>query len=150
MKIETLARKLAMDIHKHDKHGGDPYIFHLERVVKNLRKRWGGDALPTTVAIAWLHDTYEDHPERYLETVRPEMPAIVDYAVRQLARGKDEDYAEYILRVKGEAHPATIAVKIADLEDHLSRPGAEEQKQRYAKYKLAHHILTLELKRLVY
>lgn len=117
---------------------GDPYIRHVERVVAlsvveiekltiNLPTYPRIDLRQRVQAVAWLHDVLEDsdilvvdaneklqcmgfHPE----TVEP---------VLLLTRGwytpYDAPYKEYINHLIGAKNLLALAVKIADLKDHL-------------------------------
>jgi (p)ppGpp synthase/HD superfamily hydrolase len=106
---ETIARKAhASQI---EKLSGDPYIKHIERVVALV----DGDEAK---AVAWLHDIIEDTPTTAADlTAAGVSPAVVK-AVVLLTHG-DEPYADYILMLKNSGDALALAVKRADLLDHL-------------------------------
>jgi (p)ppGpp synthase/HD superfamily hydrolase len=98
---------------------GDKYIRHIERVVALVPE----EAKPS----AWLHDVLEDTP------LTEDDLSIGNYISRQtiravalLTRRTDETYENYIQRIILSCDPIAIAVKVADLKDHL-RPNCPER-----------------------
>jgi (p)ppGpp synthase/HD superfamily hydrolase len=91
---------------------GQPYFLHLIRVMLRLP-----DAPARTVAL--LHDLLED-TDWDVAALRAEGfdTAIID-AVVTLTRCGDETYPAFIRRA--QQNPLAVRVKIADLEDNLSR-----------------------------
>lgn len=117
-----LARKIACGAHQGqvEKFGlKTPYFKHVCRVRNSF-----GSARPEA-AVAYLHDVLEDCP--VLSTAKLLMWGVPSSVVRSVAimtRNKGEDYAQYIARVAQSDDKVAIAVKIADLRDHL-RPMKE-------------------------
>lgn len=92
---------------------GYPYICHVERVVAMVEG-------PAEKATAWLHDVIEDSDLREEDLAESGIPADIVEAVELLTREPNrETYAEYIGRIKRSGNSVAIAVKVADLQDHL-------------------------------
>lgn len=127
---------LATQLHagQVDKAGKD-YIQHPLRVMDTV-------AGETEKIVAVLHDTLEDTSITFEELER-QFGEIVANAVQTLSRLKQEDYFDFIERVKGNAIAAKV--KIADLHDNmnLSRLNTVTQKDldRVAKYQKALQML---------
>jgi hypothetical protein len=116
-RAEALAREAhAADLDKHEQ----PYVGHLERVVAGVLAEGHG---PEAVAVAWLHDLLEDHPEYHEgDLLALGLPVAVVAAIEILTRPLGVTYADYIERVKSSGNALALAVKRADLVDHF-RPG---------------------------
>lgn len=63
--IVARARVLALDAHKTQKYGDEPYSVHLEAVAE-LARPFG----PSVEAIAWLHDAVEDTDLTVLDIIK--------------------------------------------------------------------------------
>lgn len=100
-----------------------PYIMHPMAVAKAVSS-WQAKC------VAWLHDVLEDTncTKRVLIERLPK--SIVD-AVVLLTRSQDDDYEEYITRVKNNQLAALV--KIADIQHNLSDKPTAKQKARYEK-----------------
>lgn len=116
---------------------GIPYIFHPYHVAEQMQTE-------ETAAIALLHDICEDTditPEQLIEMGFPEN---VVEGVRLMTHSDDEDYFDYIRRIKSS--PAATAVKLADLKHNsdLTRLNSVTEKDisRLEKYRRAERILT--------
>lgn len=109
-----LAEKVARKAHGDtlNKHNGERYILHPERVVATLR-RGGADAF--RLAIGWLHDVVEDTAIT-LDDLAMHFPARVVDAVDALTHRKGEQRKDYYARV-GAVLDALV-VKFADLRDN--------------------------------
>jgi len=93
---------------------GEPYALHSIRVMLRVREQ----GYPVEVqAAAVLHDAVEDTTVtlKDIEALSPEVAALVHAVTRQ----PGEPYKVFIRRA-GE-HPEARAIKVADLEDNLSR-----------------------------
>ncbi len=129
--VET-AKKWAEKRHQGqvDKSGA-PYIGHPARVAGRLKT-------PEEQVVGWLHDTVED-TGLTLEEIEARFGADTAAAVDALSRRPQEEWDDYLLRVK--ANPVARQVKISDLIDNsnLSRLGQITLKdvQRQAKYNRA-------------
>lgn len=133
----TFAEEFARRVHQgqYEKYLPEsPYVRHLARVVAGVE---GLEAQ----TVAWLHDVVEDTkvPIAAIECL---FPPDISSAVEILTRRSGEYYEDYIWRIKRRKHRLAIAVKIADLDDHL-RPETEERlpPQLRARYDQATRIL---------
>ena len=115
--MPALAHGVAQIAHRGqtDK-AGAPYIKHLERVAHRLT----GDKDKT---IAYLHDILEDTTvtRSDLAALFPEKIVAV---VELLSRRHDETYAAFIERICQSENFSAIAVKYADVTDHLQETSA--------------------------
>ena len=116
---------------------GKPYILHPLRVMLNVK---GG--IPEQCA-AVLHDVIEDTDITSDTLLKLGFSKEVVDAVVLLTRSKDEDYMEYVKRLK--ANPIARAVKLADLADNMDMSRipnpTEKDLARLEKYKKAKSIL---------
>lgn len=111
-----LAIELATKAHLGQKRrGGEPYIEHCRRVALRLMEKGESDEV---IATAWLHDAYEDGGITLFQLADSGLPFVVVKAVEIMAKGKEEPYEEYLVRVK--ANPITAKVKVADTLDNIS------------------------------
>ena len=109
------AKLIAELLHKGqvDK-AGDPYCMHLRRVAAAMPTEYGA-------VVAWLHDVLEDTsttPAMLLE-IGVDASAVRD--IEMLTRTDGETYFDYIRRLAAHGSDTALAVKLADLEDHLAR-----------------------------
>lgn len=134
--IYTQLTVKAMDFaykHHHSQYdkAGAPYIFHPMHLAEQM-----DDEL--SVCTALLHDTIED-TDATEEELRELFGDEIATAVALLSRNDDEDYFDYVKRVK--KNPLAAKVKMADLEHNsdLSRlPEITEKAiRRTEKYKKA-------------
>lgn len=102
-----------------DKAGRD-YFQHVCRVANHV--------VPRHKAAAYLHDVVED-----TDVTLDDLRALgfregVIGAVDALTRRPEEAYFEYLQRLIGTARHTAIAVKLADIEDHLDATGARPRR----------------------
>ena len=90
---------------------GAPYTNHLERVSARLEQ---GNR-----AAAWLHDVLEDTETSTEELREAGITRETLRSVTTLTRRSTETYREYIRRIAESGDATAIAVKRADLADHL-------------------------------
>jgi (p)ppGpp synthase/HD superfamily hydrolase len=132
-----LAKHIANEAFKNKKdRAAQPYINHIQRVAD-------GCAEIHCKAIAYLHDLLEDCPEWTEAALRQLfIPLIVDTVVI-LTKRKDDDYFEYIRRVRGDRN--AVFIKVKDLEDNMNitRLNCLDDKdvQRLKKYHQAYIML---------
>jgi (p)ppGpp synthase/HD superfamily hydrolase len=105
---------------------GDDYIRHVERVVTLVE---GNEAK----AVAWLHDVIEDSVLLDLDLYRASISARVVKAVVLLTITAPDSYADYIEHIKDSGDELAIAVKLADLKDHLRPNCPLRLRPRYEK-----------------
>ena len=106
----ALARRAHAD--QTDK-AGAPYVEHLGRVAARVD--------PRHRAAAWLHDVIEDTPATAGSLAEAGFAAETIETVETLTRRAGERYADYIERVADSGNRAAIAIKRADLDDHLEQ-----------------------------
>lgn len=118
---------------------GMPYIFHPYHVAEQMHDE-------TEICVALLHDVVEDTLVT-LSDLEKEFPADVVAALKLLTRKEDEEYLDYIHKIK--ADPIARAVKIADLKHNsdLTRIpqgtlAYKEAENRCKKYAQALEVLT--------
>ena len=115
---------------------GQSYIEHPKRVMKAVKT-------DEEKQVAILHDAIEDSPVTAALLRHYGFSDSVIAAVEALTRDEDENYFDFIARVK--ANPLATTVKIADLQDNmdLSRLPVVTERDlgRQAKYKKAFNIL---------
>ena len=131
--IETAARAHDGQLDK----AGKPYILHPLRVMMNVE----GGEMEQCAAV--LHDVLEDSPLTAEDLAAEGFGVEIIEAVKLLTRTADEDYLEYVRRLK--ANPIAKAVKLADLTDNMDmsriKEPTERDYKRLEKYKRAKEIL---------
>ena len=120
--------------------GGDPYIIHPLTVAAKMQTE-------DEIIVAMLHDVIEDSNVtiEYLENAG--FSEEILEAIKAITRNPDEDYFDYIHRVK--ANKIARKVKLADLWhnsqlERLHRKLTAADLKRVRKYKKATEILTAE------
>jgi (p)ppGpp synthase/HD superfamily hydrolase len=122
-----IAERLARFAHadQTEESTGDPYVFHLERVVRLVEEYYGGWPAPvplhldTLRAVAWLHDLIEDTDYTGHDLLVMAFSPAVCAAVTVLTRTPDLSYPQYIDQILHANDPYALVVKYADLIDHL-------------------------------
>ena len=123
------AKSIAHDAHRkqREESSGEPYIRHVERVVALV-------ATDEERLAAWLHDVVEDNPAWTLERLAERgVPVPTIAAVNLLTRRPDQTYAHYIDNLALSENDVAIAVKIADLKDHLRDTSRERVLPEWSK-----------------
>lgn len=137
--LTTLAMKLAFDAHygQVDK-AGVPYIFHPIHLAEQMTDEY-------STCVALLHDVVED-TEVTLGELRKTFPEEVVEAIDLLTHRKEDEYKDYILRIKN--NPIAMKVKLADIEHNSNQDrlrGAKIKPEKVAKleqkYKMAKELL---------
>jgi len=127
------AISLAAEAHRGQKDKANaPYILHPLRVMLRMETE-------TDRIIAVLHDVVEDTSVTLWDLQIAGYSAEIVEAVKYLTKAKEEEYENFIERIKGNT--LAIKIKIADLEDNLNferikEPGEDDLK-RYEKYRRA-------------
>jgi len=127
------AISLAAKAHRGQKDkAGAPYILHPLRVMLRMETE-------TDRIVAVLHDVLEDSGVTVRDLQKAGYSAEIVEAVQYLTRAKEEEYDQFIERVKGNT--LAVKIKIADLEDNLDFERIKEPDQndlrRYGKYRRA-------------
>jgi (p)ppGpp synthase/HD superfamily hydrolase len=143
MKMATIEKALQMAARAHEGQKdkkGLPYILHPLRVMMKVE---GEEAQ----MVAVLHDVIEDTSVTEDDLRQAGFSEKVLVAVRCVTHGKDESYADYVVRCK--KNEIARQVKLADLEDNsrldrtLLRPQRfEADVARLRKYVLSYKFLT--------
>ncbi len=139
MKNRDLEKALSIALKAHcgqkDKNGF-PYVFHPIRVMLSLND-------PVAQIVALLHDVAEDSDISVEYLQKAGFDAQIVEAVGCLTKGENEDYFDYIKRVK--QNPLARTVKLADLQDNLNLNRLnvidENDFKRFKKYLKAKEIL---------
>jgi len=127
------AISLAAEAHRGQKDKANaPYILHPLRVMLRMETE-------TDRIIAVLHDVVEDTSVTLWDLQIAGYSAEIVEAVKYLTKAKEEEYENFIERIKGNT--LAIKIKVADLEDNLNferikEPG-EDGLKRYEKYRRA-------------
>lgn len=121
MSLLDVAQAKAFEVHfgHINKHDGEVYLLHLQRVAIDVRDR-GLDEVHQ--AIAWLHDSVEDWPDRIsiadIAFLFPDNPEIA-VSVNALTKKKGEANVDYYKRLIN--FPLAARVKISDMNDNFRR-----------------------------
>ena len=131
------ALKICFDAHKEQKDkSGIPYVFHPFHLAEQMK-----DEVTTVVAL--LHDVIEDTNMTLKDLKDKGFSKEVLDALVLLTHNPDENYMDYVKRIK--ANPVAKAVKLADLTHNsdLSRLDVVDEKalERRNKYLEAMEIL---------
>lgn len=121
LKVVNAAIRISLSAHfgVANKHDGEPYILHVQRVASQFQ--------PDSIeyAVAWLHDVVEDTgyslqdiEREFMEISAPWAVSIVD-AVDAMTKRKGESNEDYYWRVK--RNEVATNVKIADIHDNFGR-----------------------------
>ena len=135
------AINIAFNAHKgqYDQ-GGYPYIMHPLHLAEEMETE-------DEVITALLHDVLEDS-DISLDFIKEQgFSEAVTEALLSLTRRKDEEYGEYIKRIKNTGGIA-LNVKKADLRHNMTSERldnfTEKDKERLKKYKASYKELTEE------
>jgi (p)ppGpp synthase/HD superfamily hydrolase len=136
----SLALQIATQAHlgQVDKLGND-YITHPTRVAA----KFAGDH--DLLSISYMHDVLEDSTVTE-EELRKLFPSHIVDAVVALTKKEGQPYEEYLKKVK--ANEMALAVKLADVEDNVSRldqlTDLETRERLTEKYQNALTVLILD------
>lgn len=123
-KLSEQAREFAKKWHAKDlRKNGEQYFWHLVRVAESLK-----GSSDEVVAIAYLHDVLEDHPES-TEEFRETFPEWVLNTVQLLTKRAGMDYGLYLASIK--KNNAAALVKVADMIDNISDDPSPTNKAKY-------------------
>ena len=116
---------------------GLPYVLHPVHLAEQMTTE---DAC----VVALLHDVLEDSDMTVSDLRELGFTEVQLEAVELLTRGEDEDYTEYVRRLK--SNPLARTVKLADLNHNMDRTRLKDwtmkDEQRHKKYENAVRILT--------
>ncbi len=129
--IQT-ARVISRLAHHGQKYGNgeDYFAYHINGVADEVALHWGPEHW--AVAVALLHDTFEDTAVTANDLNQLGIPTRVIKAVETLTRREDEAYFSYVQRVKSEGTDVAISVKKADIEFNLAE--SQDHPKRLERY----------------
>lgn len=132
-RVESIAKKYH---NNQTDLGNNPYMNHINSVVDAVN-------LIEEKIIAYLHDTLEDTDMTMGKLRQYRVPEFIIAHVNLLTHEKEEDYFEYVRRLRH--YPLAKAVKLADLKNNMDtsrlKKITEKDKERIKKYKKAYKIL---------
>jgi (p)ppGpp synthase/HD superfamily hydrolase len=105
---------LAVEKHKHQKYGNNPYIVHLYDVVNVLIEF--GYAYNNLLAAAWLHDCIEDTDANYndiRQATNKNVAEIVLALTDEIGRNRKERKEKTLPKLV--MFPDALAIKLADI-----------------------------------
>ena len=130
----NLAQALAENYHRGQFYGTEPYMFHIEEVVRNVERLYEHHPmLDSLIVVAYLHDIVEDTDMtidklKSLQVLNShEISAIV-----AITKHPRTPYGQYILGLKSD--PLARAVKLADALANLTASIARGNVTRVNKY----------------
>jgi hypothetical protein len=106
---------------------GEPVVEHLERVAASVP--------PEARSVAYLHDILEHSDASVADLEAAGVTPVELQAVKLLTRHPDESFEAHALRIayaRGPAGRLARVVKLADIDDHLSRGGRSASRRPYA------------------
>jgi (p)ppGpp synthase/HD superfamily hydrolase len=140
----TLQQAIDLATRKHEgksEKAGRPYIEHPLRVM-NAVAELGEAAMMAAV----LHDVIEDTPTTPADLLQSGCPPEVVRIVEILTKAEDEEYPNFVRRVRDSGDAIAIAVKRADMTDNsdekrLELLDGDEADRLRKKYRVGFEIL---------
>lgn len=133
--LEAMAQALAVEAHKEQKYGTQPYINHISDVVKRVKTITQD---PEVIAAAWLHDVVED-TEVTIDEIKakfgPNVAAMV-WAVTGVGANRAAKMANAIEKIAQT--PGAELVKSADRLSNAQASKDENKMKLYQRYKDEH------------
>jgi (p)ppGpp synthase/HD superfamily hydrolase len=133
--IVARARALAIEAHRDQKYGTQPYVVHISDVVKRVMTITQD---PEVIAAAWLHDVAED-TEVTIDEIRSQFGdnvANMVWAVTGEGPNRAAKMANAIAKIAQT--PGAELVKSADRLSNASASKAEKKMGLYNRYKDEH------------
>lgn len=133
--IVARAQALAGQAHKEQKYGTQPYMAHIEDVVRRVKQITDN---PEIIAAAYLHDVVEDTDVSldYITKHFGTNVAAMVWAVTGVGTNRAEKMANAIEKIART--PGAELVKSADRLSNASASKAERKMGLYARYKDEH------------
>lgn len=129
------ARQIAQAAHRDQEYGTQPYMVHVEDVVRRVKQITDD---PEIIAAAYLHDTVEDTPVT-IEDIRKVFGANVAdmvWAVTGIGHDRESKMADAIEKIART--PGADFVKSADRLSNATASKAEKKMGLYNRYKQEH------------
>ena len=133
--IVAQAKALAIEAHKDQKYGTQPYVVHISDVVKRVMTITKD---PEVIAAAWLHDVAEDTAVS-IDEIRAKFGdnvAAMVWAVTGVGANRAEKMANAIEKIAQT--PGSELVKSADRLSNAAASKAEKKQKLYQRYKDEH------------
>lgn len=133
--IVAQAKALAIEAHKDQKYGTQPYVVHISDVVKRVMTITQD---PEVIAAAWLHDVVEDTQITIGEIKRQfgDNVAAMVWAVTGVGQDRAAKMANAIEKIAQT--PGAELVKSADRLSNAAASKAEKKMKLYQRYKDEH------------
>lgn len=133
--IVDRARQIAQAAHRGQEYGTQPYMVHIEDVVRRVKQITDD---PEIIAAAYLHDTVEDSPVTVadIRTLFGENVAAMVWAVTGIGADRAEKMANAIEKIAKT--PGADFVKSADRLSNASASKAEKKMGLYNRYREEH------------
>jgi (p)ppGpp synthase/HD superfamily hydrolase len=133
--LEAMAQAIAVEAHKEQMYGTQPYINHISDVVKRVKTITQD---PEVIAAAWLHDVVEDTDvtiDEIKSKFGPNVAAMV-WAVTGEGPDRASQMASAIAKIAQT--PGAELVKSADRLSNAAASKAENKMKLYQRYKDEH------------
>lgn len=129
------ARQIAQVAHRDQLYGTQPYMVHIEDVVRRVRQITDD---PEIIASAYLHDTVEDTPVTVEDIRKMFGTNVADmvWAVTGIGADREEKMANAIEKIART--PGADFVKSADRLSNAAASKAEKKMKLYNRYKQEH------------
>lgn len=129
------ARRLATTAHADQLYGTQPYMVHIEDVVRRVRQITND---PEIICAAYLHDTIEDTPVTYsyIEQQFGQNVADMVWAVTGVGATRADKMANAIAKIART--PGADFVKSADRLSNAAASKAEKKMKLYNRYRDEH------------
>ena len=133
--LEAMAQTLAVEAHKEQKYGTQPYINHISDVVKRVKTITQD---PEVIAAAWLHDVVEDTQVTIGDIERQfgKNVAAMVWAVTGVGQDRAAKMANAIEKIAQT--PGAELVKSADRLSNAQASKDENKMKLYQRYKDEH------------
>ena len=133
--LEAMAQAVAVEAHKDQKYGTQPYINHISDVVTRVKTITQD---PEVIAAAWLHDVVEDTQVTIGDIERQfgKNVAAMVWAVTGVGQDRAAKMANAIEKIAQT--PGAELVKSADRLSNAAASKAENKTKLYQRYKDEH------------
>jgi (p)ppGpp synthase/HD superfamily hydrolase len=133
--LEAKAQALAVEVHRDQKYGTQPYVAHLADVVRRVKQITDD---PEIIAAAWLHDSIEDTQVTYGDVERGFGKNVADivWAVTGVGHDRAAKMANAIEKIAQT--PGAELVKSADRLSNAAASKDEKKMKLYNRYKDEH------------
>lgn len=131
------AKRYAIEAHKDQKYGEQPYSVHLESVVKVLTDC--GVNKPEKLAAGWLHDVIEDTGIEFEDIVVDFGPEVAGLVFACTGIGENRKARNACIYEKIAKNPAAADIKVADRIANVEASRGTSLAKMYAKERWEFH-----------